>query len=198
MEQVETGSYISIGLVFNGREFISKEKTIDTVLLTLKKNGAQIKNCKYSKDPDGENWITIEINEILNSNNLSQILVNNFNGNISILLPCNDCGLTAIFSFHNIDEDYFGILIEIPERQLLSYNSDNVAEAEEWAINMISLLYNSAPFSYSFCDNEAEIEYSLEDLADKIETAYSLTVIPEKEGLQLIKNAWFIDGLTKR
>jgi hypothetical protein len=198
---MKMGSSTTIGFVYGSNSRTYAETELNNVTQYLISNNGKVLSQKYCKDLNGNGWVeSNEIAYLLLSDTLNQ-LVNNYYGQLKI--ECDILGkkgLNLDILFKRIDQNNYGILLDIPDEQILSSNLqlDSVTNG---IIALIQTIYKVSHFDYAFCDNEAQIEYSLPALRSIENCIYSLVAMPDEmnqSNLQIIKSSWHIDGLTPR
>ncbi|WP_285766918.1 Imm64 family immunity protein [Peribacillus sp. SI8-4] len=185
---------LSLGIVYENSFDKSEElQSIIQYFLNLK---SDIVGIKVSMDEDGENWLESERNGknfILDYT----LLTEKYFGEILIQLndfwSLNGLSLTLRIVKEN---DFFGYLLDFEMEQLLNrYSLDLI---NELIIDLVKDIYSVTKFNYAFCDHDSEIEYSPSQYKDIVE-AYSILILPRaKNGFDVIKNNWQIDGITSR
>ncbi|AOH54773.1 hypothetical protein ABE28_010460 [Peribacillus muralis] len=185
---------LSLGIVYENSFDKSEElQSIIQYFLNLK---SDIVGIKISMDEDGENWLESERNGknfILDYT----LLTEKYFGEILIQLndfwSLNGLSLTLRIVKEN---DFFGYLLDFEMEQLLNrYSLDLI---NELIIDLVKDIYSVTKFNYAFCDHDSEIEYSPSQYKDIVE-AYSILILPRaKNGFDVIKNNWQIDGITSR
>ncbi|MFJ7755275.1 Imm64 family immunity protein [Peribacillus muralis] len=187
---------LSLGIVYENSFDKSEElQSIIQYFLNLK---SDIVGIKVSMDEDGENWLESERNGknfILDYT----LLTEKYFG--EILIQLNDFwslnGLSLMLTLRIVKEnDFFGYLLDFEMEQLLNrYSLDLI---NELIIDLVKDIYSVTKFNYAFCDHDSEIEYSPSQYKDLVE-AYSILILPRaKNGFDVIKNNWQIDGITSR
>ena len=197
------GSYIGIGIVYNSHLEDSCKRELRQVLNYLNNQEGSIKSIKFSTNVAGNEWIEHSLINSLEIEDFYTPLINGYYGQIHIV--CNVFSLQKVnvyLRIERVDNSYFGLLIDIQEKELLTDNSVvSMSDMEEKIVEFITNLYKTSIFEYAFCDNEAEIQYSPEELQLYNNTAYSIVVLPSvknKGELSIIKSNWHIDGLSTR
>jgi hypothetical protein len=194
------GSYIGVGLIYNGISGDRVEKELKNVVNCLISHDGKINKVKFSKDWDGNEWVE----DILDNkciNDFYSSLCNGYFGELHII--CN------ILNVHKLnvclrvkkEKKYFGLLLDIDEEELIGvHSSENIDKITDKVIEFLNELYKTSVFEYAICDNEVEIQYSPEEFQSISEAVYSIAALPEKnrKSLKIIKSSWHIDGLTIR
>ncbi len=197
------GSSTNIGFVYgsDSRSFAEVELS-NMIHYLLSKNG-KVLSQKYSKDLDGDGWVeSNEVVYLLQKDTLSQ-LVNNYYGQIKIACDLlGKKGLVLDVLFKKLNQTCFGILLDISDEQILdSTHHDSLDRITDKIVELMECIYSISHFDYAFCDNEAQIEYSLSDFVSLGKPVYSVIVLPNeisRSKLQITKSNWHIDGLTPR
>lgn len=195
------GSSTSIGFVYHENQIANAEKKLGAMIKFLISNNGEILTQKYCRDLDGDGWV--ESNEVayLIIEDVSSLLVNNYYGQLRI---CCDIlgkkGLIIDLCFKIMKENNYGILLDIADNQIFEpYNS--LEGITNRIITLMKNVYSILRFDYSFCDNEAQIEYSLLELMSIGRPVYSIVALPNPKSppvLEIYKSNWNIDGLTPR
>lgn len=195
------GSSTNIGFVYGSNSRSLAETELSSLIQYFISNNGSVLSQKYCKDIDGDGWV--ESNEVayLSLKDTSSQLVNNYYGQLKI--KCNllgKKGLTIDVLFKKLSQTSYGILLDIADEQL--FNSVNSLDAiTDEIIELMRRIYSISHFDYAFCDNEAQIEYSLSDLIALGNPVYSVIAIlkgANQSNLQIVKSSWHIDGLTPR
>lgn len=189
------GSYIGMGIIVKNK-FSSKENSAMQKIIEyfISKNGKLI-DFKFSEDKDGYDWKHIEnppiytIDEFLNKYYLNINLICDILGKENLVINAY---------YENIDENEFGLLLDIEEKLFITdYPDEKIEEITNEFINLLVDLYTMVKYSYAFCDVEAMVKYATKDI-QKAKEKYSLLIIPHFNKIEIVKNAWNIDGLTDR
>ena len=160
---------------------------------------------KISKDIDGEEWIEYDSLVGIKTDDICNILAENYYGQVEIksnLLRHKNLMITIRVEKEE-NEEYFGFLLDISEEALIKTNSvsemNNITDEIE---EFIQEFYKHSPYEYAFCDNEAEIQYSPIEFKKIKKSIYSIVAIPFLESnsskVNIIRSNWNIDGLTSR
>ncbi|MFJ7362601.1 Imm64 family immunity protein [Peribacillus frigoritolerans] len=185
---------LSLGIVYENSFDKSEElQSIIQYFLNLK---SDIVGIKVSMDEDGENWLESERNEknfILDYTFLTEKYFGEILIQLNEFWSLNGLSLTLRIVKEN---DFFGYLLDFEMEQLLNrYSLDLI---NELIIDLVKDIYSVTKFNYAFCDHDSEIKYSPSQYEDLVE-AYSILILPrEKNGFDVIKNNWQIDGITSR
>ncbi len=189
------GSYIGVGLVLNNK-LNSKEKSALQMILEyfISKNG-KLLNTKFSEDEDGDNWKNIENIKLYEVDNL----LNKYYLNINFICDVLDKKDVMIRAYYeNLDENVSGLLLDFEEELFIEdYPDERIEEKTNQFINLMAEIYNVVEYDYALCDQEAMIEYTLDNI-EKAKKKYSVLLIPHNNKMEIIKNSWNIDGLTDR
>lgn len=189
------GSYIGMGIIVKNK-FSSKENSAMQKIIEyfISKNGKLI-DFKFSEDKDGYDWKHIEnppiytIDEFLNKYYLNINLICDILGKENVVINAY---------YENIDENEFGLSLDIEEKLFITdYPDEKIEEITNEFINLLVDLYTTVKYSYAFCDVEAMVKYATKDI-EKAKKKYSLLIIPHFNKIEIVKNAWNIDGLTDR
>lgn len=189
------GSYIGVGVVLNNK-LNSKEKSALQMILEyfISKNG-KLLNTKFSEDEDGDNWKNIENIKLYEVDNL----LNKYYLNINFICDVLDKKDVMIRAYYeNLDENVSGLLLDFEEELFIEdYPDERIEEKTNQFINLMAEIYNVVEYDYALCDQEAMVEYTLDNI-EKAKKKYSVLLIPHNNKMEIIKNSWNIDGLTDR
>lgn len=185
------GSYISIGMVLKASEkdFITKckhiiEKYCNIILTVL----------KFPVDDNYDNWSEYAVN----INDLYQTLDKCYHNKLAECIIDYNC----INSYHikgmivkitHLINENTGILFEIPE---VNFDIINVDQLEK-VIHSILVDSLKIGFNYAFCDNECDIEYTIEEIVNG-NIPYSILIYNNCGNICTKYAKWKIDGLTSR
>lgn len=185
-------SYISIGFVANDNEELFVEKCKKIMEVNNKNIGQII--FKYPTDETCNKW------------NVSNEQVKNID---KMLKQCFTNELAEIIVDYRINEQIFkGILIKIRKKIgeytgiLFEISEDcfplkeKINSIENEIIAILRDLLNIG-FEYAYCDNEADIEYSIKEVMGQ-KNRYSILVTRENNNIVTKLASWKIDGLTSR
>ena len=185
-------SYISVGIVANDKEDIFMKKCVQII----KKNSMYIIRLviKYPDDDTCTNWN--ECNESIGSlNKIIEICYRNEFAEIIADYKINAHVIKGVIvKIKKEKGKYAGILFEIPEDNFDLENE--IDDLEDKIITEMKELLNLG-FEYAYCDNETDIEYSVEEILEGKEI-YSILVVKENETITSKLGSWKIDGLTDR
>ena len=155
------GSYITTGFVFNGTDVNIVNRKLKAIIMYLSNGSERYKFVKASKDTDGNNWLKLEFEELTDIQEGYRLASKGFFGQIDLV--------TGLFTSNEIfvsvrvekEADYFGLLVDIAEKDLIKSNDYAVLNAaDDLMINFMSELYKVLKYNYAFCDNEAELQFS--------------------------------------
>lgn len=196
------GSYIGIGLVYNISES-GLEKELRNLVNYLICREAIIESIKFSKDEDGNEWVEESLKNNIDIENFYSLLANGFFGQLHVVCNIlNIQNLNVYIRIEKVDKDYFGLLLDINEEELIGENSvENINRVTNRIIGLLNDLFEVSVFDYAFCDNEAEIQYSpieFQSLNEKVYSIVALSTTEDKKKLKIIKSDWHIDGLSTR
>ncbi len=193
------GSYIGIGLVYNGTGDRLERELRNVVNYIISHDGS-INSFKFSKDEEGNEW---EEDSLDNKgvNNFYSSLCNGYFGQLHMI--CNILSIQKLNVCIRVEKakNYFGLLLDIGEEELIGIGSSKIInKITDKIIEFLNELYEVSAFEYAICDNEAEIQYSPIEFQALSEEVYSIVALPveDKENLKIIKSSWHIDGLTTR
>ena len=195
------GSSTNIGFVYRKKHSTDAENELSMLLEFLISNNGKILTQKYCQDLDGDGWV--ESNEVahLLVGDVSSLLVNNYYGQLR--MNCDILGkerLDIDLYFKMMEENHFGILLDVADDQIFEPDA-SLEGITNCIIEFMKKVYSISHFDYSFCDNEAQIEYSLQELMSAGRPVYSIVALPDpksSEELKVTKSDWNIDGLTSR
>lgn len=191
------GSNVGIGFVYS---FKKAEIELNHIIEYLLFNNGEVIRYKFCKDENGTSWITAKEIGDLSSKELSEKIVGNYFGEIEISCKLFNRSIEKItLSVTVIDKENFGILVDIPEGELIREKGEVVC-IERNIISFIKNIYKTSNYDYAFCDNEARIEYSLPEIERLESCPNSITVTPSavSGGFKTSLTNWAIDGLTRR
>lgn len=201
------GSFISIGFIYEGCSIQTIKKEIEKLVNYISSIGGSLKKMKVSKDVDGEEWLEYDSLINLQLDSIYTILAENYYAQLEVnsnLFEHKNLVITIRIE-KDEDNDYFGFLLDMNEKEIIKGNSVNeINNITERIIDFIIKFYNYSNYNYAICDNEAEIEYSPKDFYKIESSIYSITVIPvfdcksNSNKFNVIKSNWNIDGLTSR
>lgn len=196
------GSYIGIGLVYNISENRLEKELRSLVNYLICREGS-IESIRFSKDEDGNEWVEERLKNNIDIEELYLPLVNGYFGQLHIV--CNILNmqkLNVYLRIDKVDKNYFGLLLDISEEELIGKSSiENINKVTDRIVRLLKELYEFSSFNYAFCDNEAEIQYSPIEFQSLNEKVYSIAALPtteDRKKLKIIKSGWHIDGLTTR
>lgn len=192
------GSKISIGLVYENkcREDISVylEKVINGFL-----DKGYIKDFTVSLDNEGNEWIEQNVGEKEVTKTDYDLITTNYYGKINLISNIITSNPKKITVAIEKSDEYFGFLVDLNEEDLTKNFS--LDELENKIVDFLLSKFRILNYDYAFCDNEAEIEYSPQEIKQE-EELYSLLFIPNtkenKKEIEVKKSSWYIDGLTSR
>ncbi|UAC47344.1 hypothetical protein K6959_11565 [Bacillus aquiflavi] len=189
------GSNISLGIVYASKQLANAENITRNVSNLFVSDDGYIKSFKYSTDLQGTKWKEFSgINSEL-AKSMYSSLINSYYGSITIMSNLFNEKLKEMVISIEVTNEYFGFLVDIKEELLEGINLD---ELEENIINFFMKNYECLKFNYAFCDHEAEIEFSPDEIAHMTDEVYSILLLQVNNELVLEKSSWKIDGLTER
>lgn len=184
------GSFITIGCVCKGN--VDKNQFIAILKRTLDINAEFLKNFKI-KCPlksDYKKWVINAFNYNEIDENLL-ICVNNKMAHISFdYINENNQVDVIIIEIEKIIGDSCGVLFSIPES---AFGNKHIDDVETILCNELKQLIKLG-YDYMFCDNEAHIEYLIEEVKTR-KDLYSILMLSSGE---VLRGSWKIDGLSKR
>lgn len=189
------GSYIGIGLVFNNKSNSKKKSALQMILKYFTSKNGKLLNAKFSEDEDGDDWKDIENIKLYEVDNL----LNKYYLNINLICDIlNKKNVMVRAYYENLNENVSGLLLDFEEQLFMNdYPDEEIGEITNKFINLMADIYNVVEYDYALCDQEAIIEYTLDDI-EKAKKKYSVLLIPRNNKMEIIKNSWNIDGLTDR
>ena len=189
------GSRISIGLVYECNNMI---ESLEKLIKLLISDNGYIKGFKVSKDEEGNKWIENFDTTTSISDEVYSCLTLGFYGQINLVSDIINLKHKDIVLNIERHSDYYGFLIDIEESSLI--DEDSIIDIATSIINLISDNFMNLRYDYAFCDNEAEIEYSLQEILSNNNDIYCLLFIPNfvENKIEVKKSNWLLDGLTKR
>lgn len=200
---IKMGSYISIGFVYDKLDLGQVKVELEKLTTYLITELDSIKNMKFSKDMDGEEWVEYSSFNNYQISDLCSLLAEHYFGQLN--LECN------LFELDNLEvtirvekeQDYYGFLLDMSETELIKTGDlEEIDDITEKIINFVTDLHKALIYDYAFCDNEAEIQHSPREFKELKNAVYSIVVIPtfekQEKSFNVIKSNWHIDGLTIR
>jgi hypothetical protein len=197
------GSYITTGLVFSGSDVDVIKSKLKVLIMYLAGGSGCYKFVKASKDADGNDWVELKFEELNDIQEGYRFASEGYFGQIDLT--------TRLFKSDEIsasirvekESDYFGLLVDIAEDDLLKSNESEVLNAaDELMTKVMCELHNVLKYDYAFCDNEAELQFSPNEFQSLNEDVYSITVMTSNSELENIANVfkshWYLNGLTSR
>ena len=189
------GSYISVGLVGTKNNACQTQKYCE--IYKNYKCYMQDLIISFPMDKDFNDWKTVQIND----NNIKEYLDLCLCGEIALLklnLPLfklnlhfsNKGRIDNVLIKLKSDDNYDGILIEIPEESI--YDKVDMYCAEKIIIEEMAKALQLG-FDYAFCDHEVDLEF-----VNDLENPYSILLTKANDKFTLRLNGCHIDGLTKR
>lgn len=192
------GSYISIGMVYS--ENVNElHKDIEYLI----KNNLQLSNeiiVNYPLDESCEKWESknFEGDEFTDA----FLILETFRYSTGKLrFKINGNIVNIIVSIRRNNRNIQGILFEVPEEDLMKndYSLKNLNSVTDKIVNILINLLSKIKFDYAFCDNEVDIEYSLDEIEQKKEPVYSVIIKRNTLNEPIIQlSSWNIDGITSR
>lgn len=184
------GSFITIGCVC--KDNIDKNQFVSILKQTLDINVEFLKNfhIKYPLKSDCKEWVTKTFiyNEI--DENLL-ICVNNKMAHIGFdYIKENNQVNGIIVEIEKVIGDSCGVLFSIPES---AFGNENIDDVETILCDKLKSLIELG-YSYVFCDNEAHIDYTLDEVNNS-KNLYSILMLSSGK---VLRASWKIDGLSQR
>lgn len=196
------GSYISIGFVFNELNFEQIKNKLRKLVNLLIANNGQLKEMKFSKDIEGMDWVEYSFKNNILTIDLIESLAINYFGELKITSDFLKIGNLNIIVNVEKEKSYFGFLLEISEAELLkTHNSEEIKFITDKVIDFMIDAHDILDYAYAFCDNEAEIEYSPQEIVSFDRDVYSIIIFyssKKQKEYYIKKSKWNIDGLTSR
>lgn len=197
------GSYITTGLVFSGSDVSIIKRKLKDLIIFLSGRSECYKSVKASKDIDGNDWIEFKSDELADIQEAYRFASEGYMGQIDLqtsLITSNEIHVSVRVEK---EEDYFGILVDVAEDDFLKSNDLIVLNAaDDLMIKFMSELYVVLEYKYAFCDNEAELQFSPNDIQCLAKEMYSILIIPRNSELNSVTNVfrsnWYLNGLTSR
>ncbi len=184
------GSFITIGCVC--KDGVNKNQFVAILKQTLNKNADFFKNFEitYPLTSDCKKWVTKSFNYndidenllICVNHKMAQINFDYINKNIHVN--------GVIIEVEKVIGDSCGVLFSIPESAFAKKNMDDV---ENLICNELKPLIKLG-YDYIFCDNEAHIEYPIDEVKNR-KDLYSILMLSSGE---ITRASWKIDGLSQR
>lgn len=212
------GQYIDIGFVY---PFINKERQqaeIDSLIHYIHNWDLTIKKLIACEDPDGEEYIELDSIDQINESTIGKAFLDMYNGMLTIDLklvfePISDI-LVYVEKGEGKLDGYYCIFISVKGDQLIRDCNLMGPEVYVEPINeyinaitnkIITLMvdfYGYSQYSYAFCDTEAQMECTPDELAQIQNEVYSVVVVLNKNALEtkleVKKSKWNIDGFSLR
>lgn len=197
------GSYITTGFVFNGTDIEIIKRKLEAMIRCLSDGRETYKLVKASKDEDGDNWIEFKFEELNDIQEGYTFAAEYYFGQIDLtssFFTSNDISVSVRVEK---ESDYFGILVDIVEEDLLKSNEVVVLNmADEQMIKAMCELHKVLNYDYAFCDNEAELQYSPKEFRCLDGDVYSIIAVSNNSEFgsmpKVYKSHWNINGLTSR
>jgi len=192
------GCFTSIGFIYSiSNNIYLKNELFKIIDFLIKNNGHNI-SYSFCEDEMGVQWVNNKIVDMSQIKDFINIFISKYYGKIHLMCNLfNKNNIQIDISYKVLNHNSFGVLLEIPETQLL----DNTAltNISNSIVEFIIQVHKISSFDYSFCDNEAEIEYSSDEFELINSPIYSVVVSFYNNREVIIKfSSWHIDGLTKR
>ena len=197
------GSYITTGLVFNGSDVSIIKRKLTDLIMYLSDKSECYKSVKASKDIDGNDWIEFKFDELADIQEAYRFASEGYMGQIDLatsLITSNEIHASVRVEK---EVDYFGILVDFAEDDFLKSNDPAVLNAaDDLMIKFMNELYEVLKYNYAFCDNEAELQFSPNEIQCLTKEMYSILVMPNNSGINSVTNVfrsnWYLNGLTSR
>ncbi|WZU00994.1 Imm64 family immunity protein [Erysipelothrix sp. D19-032] len=189
-------NYLSVGFVYSK---MNKEEELNSIMKLIREKSWELSSLKYSEDSKGNKWT--ELNNNITDFDVSDAFFNKF---FSIRSFCKSVDESKTMNFaltyEELSKDNFGFLIQIDASQVYKFgNVESLKKTEIDIIELVECLYKVSKYSYVFSDDEAEIEYTVEQINSETDFKYSILILPKDENSVEIKMApWTLDGLTTR
>ncbi len=196
-------SYITVGFVFNGADEQKIISKLQILITDIMQKDSYYKSAKVCKDQDGNNWIELDADHLTDINKYTPILAKGYFGQVDFVTKFFTCEKIPISVRVEKALDYFGILIDIEEKDLLKSNVQSIlSKVDDHLIEFILNLYNLIEYDYAFADNEAELQYSPNEIQLLNINTYSIfakkSISDCKSDISVYKSEWYLDGLTTR
>lgn len=187
---------LSVGFIYSK---MSKEKELNSILKLISNKLWKLSSLKYSEDSDGNKWTELDTN--VTNFDVSDAYFNKFFGVCTFCKPVEENKKISFeLTYEELSKEDFGFLIQIDASQVYEFgNAESLKRAELGIIELAECLYKVSKYSYIFSDDEAEIEYTAEQMKFETDFKYSILIFPKDEDTVEIKLApWALDGLTSR
>lgn len=185
-------SYISVGIVSNDEKEVFIKKC--NKIFTNFSNHINDITLKYPINNKCDDWIECDGKKVEISKMLDICYRNNL-AEMTISYRCNKRLVKGIIvRIRKAETKYSGILFETPE-----YNfkmEDEIDELEKRIIINIKRVL-SIGFDYAYCDNETDIEKSIEEVLQE-KNIYSILLVNKNRSFYTKLGSWKIDGLSSR
>lgn len=197
------GSYITTGIIFDGIETTSIKRKITDLIIYLSNRSECYKSVKASKDIEGNEWIEFKFEELDNVREAYEFVSEGYFGQIDLMTSRFTSNEILVSVRVEKEVDYFGILLDIAEDDFLKSSESVILNAKDnLIIKFLEELYEVLEFKYAFCDNEAEIKFSPNEIQHLNREVYSILLIPSDSKLNgkinVVKSNWYLNGLTSR
>ena len=193
-------AYIDIGFVYyKGKEELEKD-----IILWSNNLYEHCKQISYKTFVDvGQKNFRFEVNS---ESELREVFLGVYSGryiDCELMYTYNSLVFNLLFSIEYTEDNQYGIIFSIQDYELFGENmsSDNVNDITKAISLQLDDLCKKYNFKYAYCDCEASIEYSIEEI-ELIEkntmSKYSIVVINNNHVGRIMENNWCIDGITTR
>lgn len=212
------GQYIDIGFIYPCISKDSQKNEIDNLIRFLQKWDLSVTRLIASKDVDGEEYIELSSISPVDESCISDMLTDMYNGVLTIDISMDGKQIKSIivvvYQGEGKIDGYYCISMSIPGDQIINgcdlMGPERYDEPVNSFINSVTNrlilfmteFYKYSKYSYSFCDSEAMMECTPEELMKQQREVYSVAVVPVVNGnettLRIYKSAWNIDGFSLR
>lgn len=197
------GGYVTIAIVFEHNKRKDFKKHLKSLIHYLLKETGQLKSLKVSKDMDGNEWIEVKGEKLLEKPCLYEMLEKYFYGEIHLGSDVfSKAVLNLLITIEN-NEEYFVFYINIPSQQYLDFgNVENLEALTADMIRKFKELFILLNFDYIVCDHEADVIYSPVEFKKTKKVIYAISMIPNNNGMktdfEIILGDWYLDGFTEK
>lgn len=188
-------NYLSVGIVYSNK---SKEKELSNILKYIRNNEWKLDSLEFSEDYVGDYWMNIT--EKITDLKVSNAFFNNFFSICKFKKLVKNQTINLSLTYKKLSENDFGFLVQIESTQIYNTgNRENLKNVEMTIIDQLQGFYSASKYAYIFADDEADLEYTYEQIRDKSNPIYSMLIFPHKDdSVEIILASWMLDGLTSR
>lgn len=187
------GGFVSIGIAFTTGSGLLRN--LQVICEALMRDGGKINRITYSKDEDGTEWMTVEPKETYPD--LSHI---RYYG--AVTLTTNRFGRTnQVVTVSLKDElDFDGLLIDLDWDVVFqdTLDRESIASMTTRIERLLIDVYQLIPYAYAIVGHEIELDWAPDTFLHKhkLIESLSLSILPIKDGLNVIHGKIALDGMT--